>query len=161
MGGGLGSCTLALLPAADPRPTGDNHTAGESPGHSPPTAQPLLTQSSTSPLHALTFTARAQDHCSRHDRWLQPLSPNTLLRQKGLRPRGLVDSGQGSGLSQMGAEPPPAPPRGGPELRGVWGMMPPPSPQDSHCGNCEHPARVATSRFRVGCQQRDIFSCSP
>lgn len=104
---GLGSCTTALPPAADPlAQTEGDDTAGESLGPSPTSAQPLLTQSSTSPLYALTSTARAQllgipqDHCSRHDRWLQPLSPDTLLRQKGLHPRGLVGSGQGSGLPQ-------------------------------------------------------------
>lgn len=56
---------------------------------------------------------------------------------------------------------PPTPASGGPELRGLRGMMAPPSPQNSHCGNHEHPVRVSTSRFHVGCQQRDIFSCSP
>ncbi|KAM7247865.1 hypothetical protein CapIbe_001818 [Capra ibex] len=55
---------------------------------------------------------------------------------------------------------------------GSWGwevaprlclQQPTPWPRlkDSHCGNYEHPVRVSTSRFRVGCQQRDIFSCSP
>lgn len=104
---GLGSCTTALPPAADPlAQTEGDDTAGESLGPSPTSAQPLLIQSSTSPLYALTSTARAQllgipqDHCSRHDRWLQPLSPDTLLRQTGLHPRGLVGSGQGSGLPQ-------------------------------------------------------------
>ncbi|KAI4544730.1 hypothetical protein MG293_004996 [Ovis ammon polii] len=58
---GLGSCTTALLPAADPlAQTEGDDTAGESLGPSPTSAQPLLTQSSTSPLYALTSTARAQ-----------------------------------------------------------------------------------------------------
>ena len=49
---GMGSCTMALPPAADPlAQTEGNTTSGESLGPSPTSAQPLLIQSSTSSLY--------------------------------------------------------------------------------------------------------------
>ena len=49
---GMGSCTTALPPAADPlAQTEGNTTSGESLGPSPTSAQPLLIQSSTSSLY--------------------------------------------------------------------------------------------------------------